>query len=96
MSSAIYNRIQSIASYGLRRKAIKALSDDDKKSYVRYQTNLRQRRYMSDPRKRDLMYAYNREYKKMIKMQFPERARLDRIQAAAYMRAYRAKKKVTM
>ena len=93
MSSEIYNKIQSITDYALRRKAVKALSENDKKCYVRYQTNLRQRRYMSDPRKRQLMYKYVNEYKKMIKMLYPEKARQNRIKHAAYMRAYRARKK---
>ena len=93
MSSAIYNRIQSIASYGLRRKAIKALSESDKKSYIRYQTNLRQRKYMSDPRKRERTYAYNRKYKQNIDMLYTHRSQENRIKHAAYMRAYRAKKK---
>ena len=49
MSSEIYSRIQSITDYAQRLKDIEALSETDKKSYVRSQNNLRLRKYMSNP-----------------------------------------------
>ena len=88
MSSDIYNRIQAITNYAQRRKAIKALSEHEKKSYVRYQTNLRQRKYMSNPINRTLVYTMNAIYKNTRKT-IPERARLDRLKHAEYMRKYR-------
>ena len=91
MSSEIYNNIQAITDFAQRRKAIKALSENDKKSYVRYQTNLRQRRYMSHPVHRTLAYTLNAEYKKMVKVLHPDKARQNRIKHAEYMRQYRAR-----
>ena len=96
MSSELYSRIQSITDYALRRKAIKALSETDKKSYVRYQTNLRQKRYMSNPKHKALAYRYNTEYKKTVAMLYPEKARQNKIKHTAYMRQYRARKRVKM
>jgi hypothetical protein len=93
--SAIYDQIKAITHYGDRRKAIKALSASEKKAYVRHQAMLRQRKYMSDPKKRAAAYAYVREYRKSITLMYPERIQRDRAQRAAYMRAYRARKKVT-
>ena len=93
MSSELYSRIQSITDYASRRKAIKALSETDKKSYVRYQTNLRQRRYMSHPVHRTNAYVLNAIYKNFIKALQPEKARQNKIKHAAYMRQYRARKK---
>ena len=89
MSSELYNRIQSITDNAQKRKAIKSLSEAEKKSYVRYQTNLRQRKYMSNPVNRTLAYVLNAEYKKMIKVLHPNKARQNRTKHAEYMRAYR-------
>ena len=93
MSSELYNRIQAITDNAQRRKAIKALSENDKKSYVRYQTNLRQRKYMSNPVNRTLAYVMNAEYKKMVKVLHPNRARQNRTKHAEYMRMYRQVRK---
>ena len=92
MSSEIYNNIQAITDFAQRRKAIKALSENDKKSYVRYQTNLRQRRYMSHPVHRTNAYVLNAIYKNFIKALHPDKARQNRIKHAQYMREYRARK----
>ena len=92
MSSELYSRIQSIADYALRRKAIKALSESDKKSYVRYQTNLRQRKYMTNPVNRTIAYTMNAIHRRNININ-PERARKNRLKQAEYMRKYRARKK---
>ena len=90
--SAVYDRIQAITDVASRRKAIKNLSADNKKEYVRHQTNLRQRRYMSDPVKRTNAYVLNAIYKNFIKALHPEKARQNRIKHAQYMREYRARK----
>ena len=92
MSSELYSRIQSITDYAQRRKAIKALSETDKKSYVRYQNNLRQRKYMSNPVNRTNAYIHNAVYKNIIKVD-AHRARQNRIRHAEYMRMYRQARK---
>ena len=89
MSSELYNRIQAITDNAQKRKAIKSLSEADKKSYVRYQTNLRQHKYMSNPVNRALAYTLNAVYKNFVKALQPEKARQNRTKHAEYMRAYR-------
>ena len=96
MSSVIYDRIQAIPKYGDRRRAIKALSENDKKSYIRYQTNLRQRKYMSDNVNRTLAYGLNNVYRQSILPLIPGKSQEHRRKKAAYMKAYRAKKKSDM
>lgn len=63
----IYNRIQSITDITARRKAIKELSDDDKKAYTNYQSNLRKKKFMSDANNRDRVYAANNLYKEIVR-----------------------------
>lgn len=89
--SAVYDRIQAITNVSARRKAIKSLSAENKKEYVRHQTNLRQRRYMSDPTNRTVAYMLNNAYRHSI----PDvnKSREYRLKRTAYMRAYRAKKR---
>ena len=88
MSSELCSRIQAITDYAQRHKAIKALAEADKKSYVRYQTNLRQRCYMSHPVNRTIAYTMNAICHNHIKID-PEKARQHRIKHAAYMQMYR-------
>ena len=71
----IYNRIQGIASLGEKHKAIKALSSSDKNAYMKYQTNLRQKKFMSDANNMDRVYAEKREYKKLQRKKNPEKVR---------------------
>ena len=71
----IYNRIQGLASVTEKRRAIKALSDADKRAYTNYQSNLRQKRFMKDANNRDRVYAEKREYKKKQRQQNPEKVR---------------------
>lgn len=71
----IFNRIQAISNIADKRKAIKELSDDDRKAYKRYQINLRQKKFMSDPDKRAKVYANKNEYKKNIRANNPDKAR---------------------
>lgn len=130
----LYNRIQSIPKGSTRNEAIKALPENEKKAYRRYQNNLRQKRFMSDANNRDRVYVEKREYKKKQRQSNPEKVReivrgyvqrfRERLKAkkqqaknvasdilgdiignavntaekkkrAAYMRAYRAKNKIT-
>ena len=71
----IYNRIQAITDIGSRRKALKALSDADKKAYTNYQSNLRKKKFMSNANNRDRVYVENREYKKIQRKKNPEKVR---------------------
>ena len=67
---ALYDRIQAIKPYGLRRKAIAEMRDKsgaDYYAYINYQSNLRKKKYMSDPDNRDKVYKKNREYKAKIR-----------------------------
>ena len=89
--SAVYHRVQAITDYGQRRKAIKSLSADNKKEYMRHQTNLRQRRYMSDPTNRAVAYMLNNAYRQSIPD--PVKSREYTKKRTAYMRAYRARNK---
>ncbi len=70
-----YNRIQAITSLGERRKAVKALSESQKRDYTNYQSNLRKKKFMRDANNRDRVYADNREYKENVRKQNPERVR---------------------
>ena len=49
----IYDRIQGIAGLTEKRRAIKALSEADKRAYTNHQSNLRQKRFMRDVNNRD-------------------------------------------
>ena len=71
----IYNRIQGITDRASRNKAIKALSESDKKAYVNYQSNLRKKRFLSDPNMRAKVYADNASYKERQRKANPEKAR---------------------
>lgn len=128
----LYNRIQAIPHRGTRYAAIKALSSSEKDAYIRHQTNLRQKKFMTDDTNKNTVYTKKREYKKKQRQNNPEKVReivrgyvrrfRERLKAkkqeaqnvasdilgdiignavntaekkkrAAYMRAYRAKKK---
>ena len=89
--SAVYDRVQAITDIASRRKAIKSLSADNKKEYTRHQTNLRQRRYMSDPTNRAVAYRQNNFYRQSIPD--AQKSREYRQKRNAYIRAYRAKSK---
>jgi len=71
----IFNRIQALSNIADKRKAIKDLSHDDRIAYKRYQINLRQKKFMSDPDKRAKVYADKNEYKKNIRANNPDKAR---------------------
>lgn len=71
----IYNRIQAIQNIGDRRKALKDLAAVDKKAYEKYQTNLRQKKFMSNAQNKDRVFAEKREYKKEYRKKNPEKAR---------------------
>lgn len=71
----IFNKIQELSNIADKRKAIKELSDDDRKAYKRYQINLRQKKFMSDPHKRAKVYADKKEYKQKIKAYNPDKVR---------------------
>ena len=90
---AIYDRIQAITNISARRKAIKALSPNEKKEYIRYQSNLRQRRYMADPVKRTLAYTLNNVYRQSILPLIPNKYQEYKQKKASYMREYRARNK---
>jgi hypothetical protein len=71
----IYNKIQAIQNIGDRRKALKELSASDKKTYEKYQTNLRQKKYMANAENKDKVYANKREYKREYRKKNPEKTR---------------------
>jgi hypothetical protein len=70
-----YKRIQAITSLGERRKAIKAMSESQKKDYKNYQSNLRKKKFMKDANNRDSVYAENREYKEKVRKKNPEKVK---------------------
>jgi hypothetical protein len=70
-----YKRIQAITSIGERRKAIKALSESQKKDYTNYQSNLRKKKFLKDANNRDKVYAENKEYKAQIRKKNPEKVK---------------------
>ncbi len=70
-----YKRIQAITSLGERRKAVKALSESQKRDHTNYQSNLRKKKFMKDANNRDRVYADNREYKENVRKKNPEKAR---------------------
>jgi hypothetical protein len=92
--SAIYDRIQAITNLASRRKAIKSLSDSNKKEYIRHQTNLRQRKYMSDPVNRVNAYLLNNVYRQSVLPLIPGKSVEYKRRRTAYMRSYRASKGV--
>jgi hypothetical protein len=71
----VYNKIQAIKNIADRRKAIKELSQSDKKIYEKYQSNVRQKRFMQDVNKREKVYAEKREYHQRKIQENPEKAR---------------------
>ena len=71
----IFNKIQQLSNIADKRKAIKDLSDDDRKAYKRYQINLRQKKFMSDPDKKAKVYANKNQYKKNFRANNPDKAR---------------------
>ena len=87
----IYKRIQAISSFADRRKALKDLSDVDKKAYKRYQTNLRQKKFMSDAQNRDRVYAEKREYKRECRKNNPEKVREI---VKGYVQRFRERRKI--
>ena len=70
-----YKRVQAITSLGERRKAIKAMSESEKRSYLAYQSNLRKKKFMQDANNRDKVYAENKEYKAKIRKKNPEKVK---------------------
>jgi hypothetical protein len=70
-----YKRIQAITSLSERRKAIKALSESQKRDYTNYQSNLRKKKFMKDANNCDRVYADNREYKEKVSKQNPEKVK---------------------
>ena len=71
----LFNKIQAISNNADKRKAIKDLSDADKKVYKRYQANLRQKKYMDNHDIRTKVYANKNEYKKIIRAKYPDKAK---------------------
>ena len=71
----IFNKIQELSNIADKRKAIKDLSDDDRKAYKRYQINLRQKKFMSDADKRAKAYDKKKEYKHNLKANNPDKVR---------------------
>ena len=70
-----YKRIQAITDIAAKCKAIKALSESDKKAYTNYQSNLRQKKFLRDANNRYRVYADNREYKSQVRKKISEKAR---------------------
>ena len=83
-----YKRIQAITDLGARRRAIKAMSESDKKAYLAYQSNLREKKYMKDANNRDKVYADNKERKAQYRKKNPEKARAI---VREYVRKFRAR-----
>jgi acetone carboxylase gamma subunit len=83
----IYNKIQAIEDICARRKALKELTEDDKKAYVRCQTNMRQQKYRQD--NKEQANIRSRIAMKKLREENPEKYREMNIQ---HNRVYRAKK----
>jgi len=71
----IYNKIQAIQNFADRRKALKDLTPLDKISYQKYQTNLRQKKFMTNPLNKDRVYAQKSQYKKEYRKNNPDKVR---------------------
>ena len=71
----LFNKIQALSNYADKRKAIKELSDVDKIAYKRFQANLRQKKFMSNPDTRNKVYTDKKIYKKYIRASNPDKAK---------------------
>ena len=58
--SAIFDNIQSIPDYSERRRAIQALSPNDKEAYMKHQNKLRQSKYRSKKIMNEFLTIYSR------------------------------------
>jgi|688.fasta_scaffold244358_2 hypothetical protein len=83
----IYNKIQAIEDMCAMRKALKELTEDDKKAYIRYQTNIRQQKYRQD--NKEQANIRSRIAMKKLRDENPEKYREMNIE---HNRVYRAKK----